>query len=125
MRNRSFTLFALTVLLCVLPSIEQVQAADEEAQKFVIGSVHTAGNRSIKDRLILSKVRSRAGNIFDEATAAEDAKRIAELPGADYGYYNTSVVDGKIQLTFVVVEKNVVRSIEFVGNRKYKKKRRH
>jgi outer membrane protein assembly factor BamA len=70
----------------------------------------------------LSKVRSRAGQQFDAATAAEDAKRIAELAGVEYSYYNTAVVDEKIQLTFVVVERNIVRSIVFIGNRKYKAK---
>ncbi|MFZ0034507.1 MAG: POTRA domain-containing protein, partial [Sedimentisphaerales bacterium] len=36
--------------------------------------------------------------------------------------YNTAVVDEKIRLTFVVVERNIVRSIVFTGNRKYKAK---
>jgi outer membrane protein insertion porin family len=87
-----------------------------------IGSIGTAGNVSISNDKILSKVRSRVGQQFDAATAAEDAKRVAELPGVEYSYYNTAVVDEKIQLTFVVVERNIVRSIVFIGNRKYKAK---
>ena len=58
--------------------------------------------------------------MFEATTAAEDAKRIAELSGVEYAYYNTSIVDNEIQLTFVVVERNIVRSVVFVGNRKYK-----
>ena len=47
---------------------------------------------------ILSKVRSRAGDLFDPKTAAEDVKRIAEIPGIQQGWYNTKVVDGKVEL---------------------------
>ncbi len=87
-----------------------------------IGSIRTAGNHSIESYQILSKVRSRAGQLFNAATAAEDAKRIAELPGVEYAYYNQVTADGKIQLTFVVVGKNIVRTIVFLGNRKVKAK---
>ncbi len=87
--------------------------------KLPIGSIVTAGNVSISNDKILSKIRSRVGQQFDAAVAAEDAKRIAELTGVEYSYYNTAVVDNKIQLTFVVVERNIVRSIVFKGNRKY------
>jgi outer membrane protein assembly factor BamA len=40
----------------------------------------------------------------------------------EYSYYNTTIVDEKIRLIFVVVERNIVRSIAFSGNRKYKAK---
>ncbi len=81
-----------------------------------------AGNVSISDAEILSIVRvhSRVGDLFDPNTAAKDAKRIAELPGVEYSYYNTETVDNRIQLIFVVVERNIVRSIAFVGNRAYR-----
>ena len=85
-----------------------------------IGTILTAGNRGISSTEILSKVRSRAGELFDPAMAAEDVKRIAQLPGVEYSYYNTAVIENKVQLTFVVVEKNIIRSINFLGNRKIK-----
>ena len=86
----------------------------------VIGNIQTKGNINVKSVEILAKIRSRVGETFDPNTASEDAKRIAGLTGVEYSYYNTAVVDGKIQLTFVVVEKNLVRSITFTGNREYK-----
>ncbi len=93
-----------------------VSSVDNES---LIGSIGTTGNVSISSDEILSKVRSRVGQRFNEATANEDVKRIAELPGVEYSYYNTAVVDEKIRLTFVVVERNIVRSIVFTGNRRY------
>jgi outer membrane protein insertion porin family len=91
-----------------------------ETPELTIADIRVAGNRSITTSQVLSKVRSRLGQMFDSATADEDAKRIAELSGVEYSYYNTAIVDNKIQLTFVVVERNIVRAIVFAGNRKFK-----
>lgn len=88
--------------------------------RYEIDSIRIVGNRSISEKQILSRVVSRAGGLFDPAVAAEDAKRIAELDGVEYSYYNTAGVGDKIQLTFAVVEKNIVRSITFIGNKKLK-----
>ncbi|MCJ7777223.1 MAG: hypothetical protein MUP16_02765, partial [Sedimentisphaerales bacterium] len=100
----------------------QVASNESQVTGREIGSISIAGNISMNKAEILSKVRSRVGQQFDAATAAEDAKRIATLPGVEYSYYNTTIVDEKIQLTFVVVERNIARSIVFAGNRKYKAK---
>ena len=97
-----------------------VKGLADGRRKVRIGRVLTAGNRNISRARILSRVRSRAGELFDPATSAEDAKRIAELSGVEYSYYNTAIVDNKLELTFVVVERNIVRSIVFVGNSKYR-----
>ncbi len=106
-------------ILCCLLLAGSVFAADE---RLPIGSISIAGNVSISSEEVLSRVRSRVGQVFNPSTAAEDAKRIAELPGVEYSYYNTTVVDEEIKLTFVVVERNIVRSIVFTGNHKYKSK---
>ena len=95
---------------------------ESRIEELAVGSIRVAGNVSISSAQILSRVRSRVGELFDPATAAEDARRIAGLDGVDYAYYNTAVVENRIQLTFVVVERNLVRSIVFVGNRRQKAK---
>jgi outer membrane protein insertion porin family len=88
----------------------------------VIRNITTAGNRAVGTAEILGQVRSRVGEVFDAERAAEDVKRIAALPGVQYAYYNTQVVEGQIDLTFVVIEKNIIRSIDFVGNKAFSKK---
>ncbi len=125
MKRSYCPLLILCCLLLLTPSLllsQENTGAPSADNKMSISSISTAGNVSISSDKILSKVRSRVGQQFDAATAAEDAKRIAELAGVEYSYYNTAVVDEKIQLTFVVVERNIVRSIVFKGNRKYKAK---
>jgi outer membrane protein insertion porin family len=110
--------FILIVLLSLGLAFSDANGVEE-----VISSIETAGNRSVSRARVLAEARSRVGEVFDPDTASEDAKRIAELSGVEYAYYNTVVVDEKIRLTFVVVERNVIRAINFVGNRKYKSKK--
>ncbi len=93
------------------------------AQEGVIGEILIKGNRNITDKQILGRVRSREGVVFEESTADKDVERIAELPGVESSYYNKREVEGKIQLAFVVVEKNLIRSIDFVGNKRNKDSR--
>jgi len=121
-RNGCLSVFISILLLGLGSVFAETKETDSEMQKVAIGSILTAGNRSISNTEILSKTRSRVGELFDPATAAEDAKRIAELAGVEYSYYNTAIIDDKIKLTFVVVERNIIRSIVFVGNRKVKVK---
>ncbi len=115
-------LFACSIVLLLFSGISLCgeQATDEQLSGLRIGSIETAGNRNVERSEILSKVRSRAGDFFDPQTANEDVKRIAELPGIQRGWYNTSIVNDQVRLIFAVVERNVVRSIEFIGNEKYK-----
>ncbi len=110
------------VVSCSSSVFAEDTGVEGESEKLAVGSIQAAGNVSISSIQILSRVRSRVGELFDPAMAAEDAKRIAELDGVDYAYYNTAVVGNEIQLTFVVVERNLVRSIVFVGNESQKAK---
>jgi len=110
----------MSIASLAVGDVGTVKEAEQAGAGGVIGSIKTKGNINVKNVDILAKVRSRVGETLDPNTAAEDAKRIASLSGVEYSYYNTAVVDGKIQLTFVVVEKNLVRAITFTGNHEYK-----
>jgi outer membrane protein insertion porin family len=95
-------------------------ALPDAPQGLNIGKIEIVGNRSVTDSQVLAAVRSRVGAAFSPDMADEDTGRIARLPGVDYSYYSTAVVDNHIELTFVVVERNIVRAIMFVGNEQYK-----
>lgn len=85
-----------------------------------IGSIQTAGNVSISRPKILSQVRARVGEKFDEKSAAEDVKRIAKIAGIKYAYYSSTVENDLVKLIYVVIEKNIIRSLEFSGNKAIK-----
>jgi len=121
--KKSFAIVFLSIVVLGSSSVYgESQEMESRIEELAVGSIRVAGNVSISSAQILSRVRSRVGELFDPATAAEDARRIAGLDGVDYAYYNTAVVENRIQLTFVVVERNLVRSIVFVGNRRQKAK---
>ena len=121
----------ISMLLCfALVCVRSVGAADANSaspaggdSNQIISAIRVEGNVSVKVPEVLTKVRTRQGDIFNQGVAAEDVKRIAEVKGVEYCYYNTKPVDGNIELTFVVVEKNVIRSIEFVGNKAFRGKK--
>jgi outer membrane protein insertion porin family len=118
------TVYCWVCILLVGLAVACAGAAEPNSEGliFSIESIKVEGNVSLTAVQILAKIRSRVGDTFDPAVAAADAKRIAEVTGVEYSYYNTRVIDGKIQLTFVVVEKNIIRSIDFVGNKAFKAK---
>ncbi len=96
----------------------QEAVAVSAAEGLRISSIETKGNITINTATILVTVRARADQLFDAASATEDARRIAKLEGIEYAYYNTEVVENEVKLTFVVVEKNLVRLLAFNGNKK-------
>lgn len=115
------SLLFFVLLLCAGYCIAEEQAVNLE--ELTIGSIEAAGTVTVKPATVMSTVRARAGQKFDRESTEEDAKRLAKIEGVEYAYYNTAVVDGSIKLTYVVVEKNLVRSITFEGNEKVKASR--
>ncbi len=106
-----WTLVFITAVSSVVPA-----AAME------IAEIRIVGNRSLEESQILAQIRSRVTDTFETERAVKDAERIASLEEVDYCYYNTEMADGKIILTFVVVEKSLIRDIVFVGNKSYSDK---
>lgn len=93
-------------------------AAAESPEGLIVARVEVVGNVTLTRAEVLSVVRTRPGQVFSEALATEDAERIAKLAAAESAYYNTQIQDGKVLLTYVVVERNLVRSISFKGSHK-------
>jgi outer membrane protein insertion porin family len=113
---------SVEIVGCLLLALLLLPGADAHAQEYTVGSVKVAGNVSMETERILSRVRSKVGDLFSEETANEDVGRIAALVGVASATYQWKLVDGQIQITFVIVEKDIVRSIEFIGNKKISKK---
>lgn len=84
-----------------------------------IGSVETVGNITISRSDVLAQIRTRVGQPFDPPQVEEDIRRIAQLEGVDTAYYNAEPLDGRVKLTYVVVEQNLVREIILEGNDKF------
>ncbi|HIJ66840.1 MAG TPA: outer membrane protein assembly factor BamA [Planctomycetes bacterium] len=118
LRRGSGLWFAFIFILLFSAGYCRAQVAGDVSgpEQMRIGSIEAQGNVTITTAKILSTVRARVGRLFDAASATEDTQRIAALEGVEYAYYNTAVVEGAVKLTFVIVEKNLVRLLAFKGN---------
>lgn len=103
-----------------MPTTPQLPAgAKPRPDGLRIARIEPAGNVTLTPEQVLSAVRSREGETFDSKAVEEDIQRLAKLDGVEYAYYNTEVVNDEVRLIFVVVEKNLVRSIAIHGNRQF------
>ena len=88
-------------------------------QQAIISQIETDGNVTITDANILSAAQTRVGHPFSDELLADDCRSIAEIEGVEFAYYNAQGTDdGGIKVTFVVVEKRLVREVAFFGNKK-------
>lgn len=124
---RISTSFAYCVLciVCILAGLGNA------AEKYPIGSIQIEieGVGRLTRGDIRQYVRLREGDSFDQAVArqraAEDAQQITRLPSVATVLWQVDVVDGKMQIKFVVQERDVIGVIDFkfVRRRSYKDKK--
>lgn len=112
-------LLVLSAMMCLIVA-GPVFAADDDAEGLVIESLQVAGTVTLTRAQVISAVQARPGRTFSVQTAAQDVQQIAKLEAVESAYYNTQVTNGRVTLTYVVVERNLVRSITFFGNKKLK-----
>ncbi len=93
-------------------------SAETSPEGVTISSIQVAGNVTLTRAQILSVVRARVGQAFNVSLSTGDAERIAKLDAAESAYYNTQIQGDGLILTYVVVERNLVRSISFKGQEK-------
>ena len=71
------TVFVLAA--CAIVFAQPAFSADANDSNQVVSTIRVEGNVSVKEADVLAKLRSRQGEAFSPAVAAEDVKRIAEV----------------------------------------------
>lgn len=111
-------------VLCVVCGVgvltDSATAASPEG--LVIEKIEVAGNVTLTRAQVIAVIQSRPERGFSAETSVLDVQQIAKLDAVESAYYNTQVANGKVTLTYVVVERNLVRSIVTNGNKKLKDK---
>ncbi|MEN8126812.1 MAG: outer membrane protein assembly factor BamA [Planctomycetota bacterium] len=120
MRQNRNQILHIIVMLAMTGLTTAAFAADDSPEGLTIETLDVVGNLTLTRAEVLSVVRARPGQIFNQKTINEDVRRIAKLDAAESAYYNTKIDNDKLALTYVVVEHNLVRSIIFKGNKKLK-----
>lgn len=98
--------------IITIPAYSQTQDSEGKA----IVSVQVENNRAISTEIVLSKIKTKAGDKFNQDVANDDLKRL-------YGteYFTDVSIDlkdeaGGVVVTFLVEEKPVISDIAFTGN---------
>ena len=112
--------FSMVFFQCICLADSAAPSSSAQSGQATVSEVKVRGNAAISKSKVLSVVQMRAGQIFDEIAASNDAGRIAAIAGVEQAYYNTETVDGRVILTYVVVERKKIVSIAFKGNNKIK-----
>ena len=97
--------------------------AQEESSKKIIKYVDVRNNKTVSSATILSKLKTKRGDIFLDKAVNEDVKRLYLL-----GYFSDVSVsveeleDG-VGVVFIVTEKPPLTAITYVGNKIYTKEK--
>lgn len=119
-RLKKFRFFAVFIFLFLIlwGSIHSSWAEEKKVK-----AVHIQQNRRISSSIILTKVRTKAGESFSQVILNEDVKRLYGT-----GFFNDVKVDLQDQedgiiVTFLVFEKPVLSKIHFRGNKVFRSKK--
>ncbi|MBN1586296.1 MAG: outer membrane protein assembly factor BamA [Candidatus Omnitrophica bacterium] len=99
------------------------QTAGDSSGGPVVREVIVSGQRATSSDTILARVKTRRGIPFSETVLNEDLKRIYAM-----GFFTDVSIDVKeetdgVYVTFLVVEKPVLKEVQFEGNRRIRSAR--
>jgi outer membrane protein insertion porin family len=81
-----------------------------------VRDITVEGNRRIQPTAILNRVQTKIGDAFAPAALRDDVRSIFELGFFDDVQVRTEEFEGGIRVTFVVVERPLLREVSFEGN---------
>ncbi|HSW45321.1 MAG TPA: POTRA domain-containing protein, partial [Phycisphaerae bacterium] len=87
-----------------------------------ISDLRIAGLERIDEAYVRNQIRSRSGQAYSADQIQGDVSRLLRTGRFLDVKTETELVDGQVRLTFRVVEKPEVVSVEFVGNKEFKAK---
>lgn len=91
---------------------------DTHAKSTKILKIHVEGNKNVRERVILAEVKTKKGDFYNPDALRKDVQAVYGL-----GHFDDVTVDlqdapGGVNVTFHVVEKPMIKRIDFKGNKK-------
>lgn len=80
--------------------------------------IKAEGNKNVRERVILAQVKSRKGDVYDPDRLRKDVQNIYGLGNFDDVTVDATEVPGGVSVIFHVVEKPMIKRIDFKGNKK-------
>ncbi len=83
-----------------------------------IVSIHVEGNRNVRERAVLAKVKTRKGDPYNAEALRKDVQAIYAMGNFDDVTVDVTEVSGGVAVTFRVSEKPEIKKIDLKGNKK-------
>ncbi len=94
-------------------------AGGQVPDQTIVGAVHFEGLARVSETFCRGQVVTTAGQPFSQTLLDEDVRRLKRSGKFLSVGTTTDLQAGQLSVTFVVVERPVIQSIEFLGNVKY------
>src|ERR1041385_4081028 len=107
---KSLAFFTIITFLFVIPLLAQ--------DANTISAVKIVGNKRIATETYLYYVSSKVGSTYDEDTLRQDFRRLWQTGFLDDLKIESEKTPQGVEVTFRVVERPLVKQIEYSGNKK-------
>ncbi len=115
-----FAGWLLLLLLALAGSAAAQQSPPSTQRPIIIKDLTVEGNHRVQEAVILGRVQSKLGGVFNTGQLSEDLRAVFALGFFDDVQLKVEDFEGGVKVTFVVVERPFVRDVEFSGNKKIK-----
>ncbi|MCF6286183.1 MAG: outer membrane protein assembly factor BamA, partial [Candidatus Hydrogenedentes bacterium] len=88
-----------------------------------IDAVRVDGLERVSEQLVRSKLEVQGGQVYNPRAVSRDIRRLYDLGFFTHIKADVSESDGKLTLTYIIREKQVVEKVLILGNRKIKDRR--
>lgn len=115
-RMRFITL-SIVILISFLSASSNTFASSELDDR-LISAVEVEGLRRVDVQFVLNNIRSAVGDPYDSTVVEEDVRRITRL--GQFKPIDSKVIlqeDGTVHVVFVLVEQQIIASVNVVGNK--------
>jgi outer membrane protein assembly factor BamA len=96
--------------------------ADHESKRVArlahILKIGAEGNKNVRERVILAQVKTKKNDVYDPDKLRKDVQAIYGLGSFEDVSLDVSDVPGGVLVLFKVIEKPVIKKIDFKGNKK-------
>lgn len=101
-----------------MPGLTPTPHEARESLGAKIVKIRVEGNRNVRERVILADVKTKKGDAYSADALRKDVQAIYALGHFDDVTVDLTDVPGGLQVAFRVVEKPMIKRIDFKGNKK-------
>lgn len=123
MLRKSIYFLTIIFIFSIFAGPGFVQAEENPYFGKKIRIIEIKGNKNVKEGTIREKIKLAKGNVYNRQNIDEDIKAINELGLFDEVKADVEEVKKGLKIIYSVVEKPIIKRIDFKGNKKFSNRR--